>query len=62
VPWPPEAGAPDASVIQNSSQRGKMCMTGGAHGGQGRPIFLPLGAVHYLNGHGLKVCSWADPN
>jgi hypothetical protein len=27
-----------------------------------RPIYLPQGAVLYLNGHGLKVCPRADSN
>jgi hypothetical protein len=36
---PPEAKAPDASIIQNSSQRGKNVFDRWAHGGQGKPFF-----------------------
>jgi hypothetical protein len=37
-------------------------MTCGVLGGQCLPIFLPLGAVLCLNGHGQNMCPWTNPN
>jgi hypothetical protein len=37
-------------------------MTGGARADKVYLFFLPLGVVHYLNGHRPNMCLRADPN
>jgi hypothetical protein len=44
-------GAQDP-VVELVSRGRRYCLTSGVHGEQGIPIFLPLGALCYLNGHG----------
>jgi hypothetical protein len=52
----------DAYAVLHTASEKKKRMTCGVSGEQCLPIFLPLGAVLHLNGHGQNMCPWADPN